>query len=346
MTDPALPFVTVVVPVYNESAFIKRCLADILGQDYPAERMEVLVVDGHSTDDTRCKVEAVAARDGRVRLLDNPKRIQAAAFNIGVRAARGKYVLRMDAHAGYDPTYMRRCVETLEETGAANVGGKWETRPSGKGLIARAIALMGTLRFGVGGSRFRVGGKAGPVDLVGLGAFRRDIFETVGLMDERLVRGEDNELCGRIRRHGLVVYFQPEAKSVYYARRTVRGYMKQMYDNGLYHVLTLRVNPSGCSPRHLVPFAFVTGLVAAAVAGFFWRPAWLLGAGALGLYAAADLIASLFAAARHGWPYLAVLPWLFFCGHTAYGMGTWGGVMKFGFKRTPLEKGTPQDGAG
>ena len=279
MTKPIAPFVTVVIPALNEAQRIEACLESVLAQDYPLDRLEVLVVDGRSTDATREKVAAFAERHPLVRLVDNPKRIQAVAFNLGVREARGDVIVRLDVHASYSQDYVRRCVEVLDETGAANVGGVWETVPGAGSLVARSIALACTQRFGFGGARFRVGGEAGPVDTVPFGAFRRETFEKVGLLYERLVRGEDNEFNARIRRCGMTVYFDPRIRCTYYARPTFRGFMKQLFGNGLYHILTLRVNPRGCSPRHFVPLVFVCTLLAARVAGFFWIPAWGAGHG-------------------------------------------------------------------
>ncbi|MCX5685057.1 MAG: glycosyltransferase, partial [Planctomycetota bacterium] len=152
-----LPSVAILLPVYNESRFIEKCLSSILAQDYPRNLLDVLVLDGRSIDDTRELVQAMARKHPQIRLLDNPQRIQAAAFNIGVRESTAEIVVRMDAHAEYGPTYVSRCVETLRSTGAANVGGVWETRPGGPGLIARAVALATTMRFGIGGARFRTG---------------------------------------------------------------------------------------------------------------------------------------------------------------------------------------------
>jgi len=323
------PFVSVIIPTYNEQERIERCLASVLEQDYPVERLEILIADGRSTDGTREKVTAFSDRHPQVRLVDNPKRIQSAAFNLGVREGRGDVIIRLDAHASYGADYVRRCVEVLAETGAANVGGECETAPGAETLIARAIAVLCAQRFGVGGARFRVGGEAGPVDTVPFGAFPRATFETAGLLDERLPRGEDNEFNARIRQHGLTVWFSPRIRCTYFGRATLGGFMKQLFGNGLYHIKTLRVNPGGCSVRHFVPLVFVCALLGLGVGGYFWTPAWWFGLGILALYAVADTAASLAAARRHGWQYLAVLPWLFFCVHVCYGLGTLAGVVRF-----------------
>ena len=325
------PLVTLVIPTLNEADRIEACLESVLAQTYPPDRLEVIVADGGSTDGTQDKVTAFAEHHPQVRLVDNPKRIQSAAFNLGVRQGRGDFIIRLDAHASYNNDYIQRCVEVLTETGAANVGGVWETAPGADTLVARAVAVLCTQRFGVGGARFRLGGEAGPVDTVPFGAFPRATFETVGLLDERLPRGEDNEFNARIRQHGLTVWFSPQIRCTYFGRATLGGFLKQLFGNGLYHIKTLRVNPGGCSVRHLVPFGFLMGLLACAITGAFWWPGWAVGGATLALYGLADLAASIHAAAKHGWAYLVVLPWLFFVAHMVYGLGTLIGIFRFGF---------------
>jgi glycosyltransferase involved in cell wall biosynthesis len=342
---PPPPFVSILLPVLNEARFLEACLHSIEEQDYPADRREVLILDGGSTDGTQDLARAFAAAHAGYRLVNNPGRTQVKAFNLGVKQSRGEIVVRMDAHAEYRPTYVRRCVETLRSTGAANVGGMWDTRPGSDSWMAKAIAVIGTQRFGIGGARFRVGGQAGPTDTVPFGAFRRDLFDKVGLLDERLARGEDNEFNARIRRHGLTVYFDPAIGATYYGRRTFGGFMKQLAGNGFYHMLTLKVNPRGCSLRHFVPLAFVLLLVACGVAGLFWTPAWWIGASVLGLYLAADLAASFLASRKYGWWLLAVLPWLFFCAHVCYGVSTLAGIFRFGLVSSGNRGGRTHSGA-
>jgi len=323
------PRVSIILPVLNEGRYIEQCLRSVVEQDYPAALREVLVLDGGSTDDTREKVRAFAAAHPGFSLLDNPGRTQVKAFNLGVRRSCGGIIIRLDAHARYDPSYVRKCVETLDATGAANAGGVWQIEAGGPSLMARSVAILNRERFGIGGARFRVGGTAGPTDTVPFGAFRRDAFDKVGLMNERLVRGEDNEFNSRLRKAGLTVYFNPEIRCIYFARAGLAGFLKQMYGNGLYHILTLMVNRGGCSLRHFVPFGFVMFLMTFASGGLFWRPIWLVGGIILALYLLADLAASISAAAREGWAQLAVLPWLFPLVHISYGVGTLVGIFQF-----------------
>src|SRR5688572_7628844 len=197
------PKVTVILPCRNEARYIGPCLDSILAGAYPADLLEILVVDGHSTDETRALVKDYAARHPQVRLLDNPARIVPTALNIGIRAATGDVIARMDAHVIYPPEYLPRLVAALEESGADNVGGCVITLPADGTATAQAIAIALGQPFGVGNSHFRIGSpKARFVDTVPFGCFRRELFNRVGMFDEELVRNQDDEFNARIISRG------------------------------------------------------------------------------------------------------------------------------------------------
>jgi succinoglycan biosynthesis protein ExoA len=322
------PTVSLITPVLNEARHIEAYLACLAGQDYPQDKMEILLADGGSTDGTRERITAFAATHPNIRLLDNPKRIQPAGSNVAIRAAGGEIIIRVDAHSEYPADFVSRSVRTLLESGADAAGGRVITRPSGGGIMAGAVALCSQSRFGTGAARFRTGGKAGPVDTVPFGAYHRHVFDRIGLLNEELVRGEDNEFNGRVRAAGMTIYFNPEIASTYFSRPTLASHLKQQWGNGFYHFLTLSQTRQGVSIRHLIPFGFVMTLVAAAAAGFFWWPAWVVGAGVLVLYFAAAVAAAAGIAAREGWKYLPVLPPLFFLTHLAYGAATLAGALR------------------
>src|SRR5690242_2130286 len=175
------PMVTIAMPAYNEEHYIEACIASVQRQDYPKDRIEILVADGRSSDRTREILERLAAADPRIRVVDNPERLQAAGLNRMVREAHGDIVVRMDVHCEYAPTYVRRCVEALDRTGADNVGGAQRARA--KTFFQRALCAALESPLGVGGARYRSADQEGFVDTVFLGAFRRRVFETVGLYD-------------------------------------------------------------------------------------------------------------------------------------------------------------------
>ncbi len=249
------PLVTIALPCLDEERHIEGCLRSVLAQDYPADRLEVMVGDGRSSDGTRAIVARIAARDPRVVLVDNPRRLQAAAMNEVIRRARGEVIVRMDAHCEYAPDYVSKCIEVLERTGAENVGGAQRARAETPFQRALCAALESPL--GVGGASYRSAGNEGFVDTVFLGAFRRTVFEEVGLYDPGAVTNEDAELNQRIQAAGGRVYLSREIVVHYSPRGTPRALAKQYYRYGRGRARTLLKHRRLPSLRPLIPFLMV-----------------------------------------------------------------------------------------
>jgi len=313
------------MPVYNEAAFIERSLGAVLAQDYPAERVEVLVVDGGSTDTTVSLVAVMAARDPRVRLLANPGRIQARAMNVGLDHAQGDVIVRVDGHTVIAPDYVRRCVECLETTGAQNVGGP--QRFEATTPLGRAIAAAYRSPFSVP-SRFTVSQRAEVVDTVYMGAWPRTVFDHVGRFDESLAVNEDYELNYRIRRAGGRIYLSPDIRSRYYGRQTLGALWRQFFRYGAWKCRVLAQHPRSARPRHLVAPVFVAALVGGGLLGVFSRPIRRLWATVVGLYLAANGLASAREAARGDWALLGRLPLVFTTMHIAWGSGFWAAALR------------------
>jgi succinoglycan biosynthesis protein ExoA len=272
------PFVTIAIPCLDEVRFIGPCLRSVLAQDYPADRFEVLVADGGSTDGTVDALARIAAEDPRVVPLANPDRIQAAAMNVMIRRARGDVVVRMDVHCEYAPDYVRRCIEVLERTGADNVGGAQRARALPGNAFQAALCAALDSRLGVGGSH-RSEHAEGWVDTVFLGAFRRGVFERVGLYDPGAVTNEDAELNQRIHAAGGRVYLSREVVVHYYPRPTFRALAKQYFRYGRGRARTLLKHRRLGSIRPLLPTALVLGaLLLLATSGLQPFTPWLLGA--------------------------------------------------------------------
>lgn len=328
--------ISILIPMRNEERFVARCLDSVLAQVRGREDVEIFCIDGRSTDRTREIVQAYAARDPRIRLLDNPRRIPPAALNLALDQARGEIIVRLDCHAEYAPDYLERCVEVLRRSGADNVGGYMQTLPSDDTPIGRAIAAATSSRFGVGGSAFRTGGPEQEADTVPFGCFRREVFDRVGRFDERLARNQDIEFNSRIRRAGGRIVISPLIRLTYFNRATLGGLARQAFQNGLWNPYTIYLVGAGLRPRHFIPLAFVLSLLALAAAGLAWRPAWLLLAAELLLYGGASLAAAIRAARSSGAPAALVWP-AFVVLHLAYGAGSLWGVLtaplKFGRAR-------------
>lgn len=309
----------------NEGDHIRPCLEAVLAQDYPAEYFEVLVVDGRSTDHSRDVVAQYAQHHRNLHLLDNPRQTTPAALNVGIRHARGKYIIRIDAHTVVAADYVRHCVELLEFTGAANVGGRMQ--PVGKTYLGQAVALSTTSPFGIGDSRFHYDAREQFVDTVYMGAFRRDIFDQAGLFDEALIRNQDYELNVRIRRAGGKILLSPKIVSYYTPRSSLLALWRQYFQYGRWKVRTLQKHPGSLRWRQTVPPLFVGAFFGSLMLGFFWFPARWLFAFIAGGYLLANLVASTIAARRGGWRYLPILPVVFAAIHFAWGVGFWYGLM-------------------
>jgi glycosyltransferase involved in cell wall biosynthesis len=253
----ALPLVTIAMPAYNEEHDIEACIRSVQAQDYPADRVEILIADGRSTDRTREILAELSIVDPRIRMVDNPERLQAAGLNKLIREARGDIVVRMDVHCEYSPSYVRKCVETMEKTGADNVGGAQRARA--KSAFQRALCAALTSPLGVGGAGYRDASKEGFVDTVFLGAFRRKIFETIGLYDPRAITNEDAELNQRLLESGGKIYLSKEIEVHYYPRDSFKTLAKQYYKYGRGRARTLLKLGRFPTIRPAIPFLMVVG---------------------------------------------------------------------------------------
>ena len=311
------PFLSVIVPVRNEERYVERCLYSLARQDYGHDRFEVIVVDGRSEDATRPIVNRFAAEATLdVRLLDNPRRKTAAGLNVGLDAARGEVIVRVDGHASVAPDFLRRSVAALLDTGADCVGGVIESE--GDTYMGSVIALAMSSRFGVGGASFRVGGE-GPADTVAFGAYRRDVFSRIGGFTEGIDRGEDDEFNYRLRDHGGTILLVPEIRARYTVRGSLGGLWQQYFGYGRAKPEVLRRHPTQARLRQLAPAAFVLALGAAALQALFRSTASLRILAAV--YTGAATIASLALASQRRWRYLPPLPVAFACLHLSYGLG-------------------------
>jgi glycosyltransferase involved in cell wall biosynthesis len=323
-----VPFISLIIPLRNEEAYIADCLRTILAQDYPIQRMEILFVDGGSTDGTLACLREAALRAPQIRVLDNPRRTVPYAMNIGIRESRGEYIVRMDAHAEYAPDYVSLSIAALRTLPCDNAGGVCEAR--GRGYMGQAIAGSLTTVFGVGNSRFRLATRGGYVDTVPFGAFRRALFDRIGLYDERLTRNQDNELNYRIRKHGGKIYLDERIRSIYYCRDTLRGLMRMGFQNGSWNVVTMYLCPGSMGLRHFVPLAFLLATLGLPLLwlatgwsffGKFMAVVW-------GAYLALDAFYAYVTAEKRGWKYLPVLPVIYPAFHFSYGVGSLCGLLR------------------
>ncbi|HZE89967.1 MAG TPA: glycosyltransferase family 2 protein [Verrucomicrobiae bacterium] len=281
------PLVSVVLPVRNEARDISRCLDAILRQDYPRDRMEILVVDGMSSDATRDVVADYARKDSRVRLIDNPGLIVPKGLNEAIRALRGDLLVRVDGHTVIAPDYVTTGVEAIRRSGADVVGGTMV--PVGASPFGRSVAAATSTPMGVGGSALHYATDEADAESVYMGTFRRDVFTRFGGFDERCVRNQDDEFNYRVREGGGRVRLVPSMRSTYFPRETPRALFRQYYQYGYFKVLVAGLHPRMMRPRHFAPSAFVAGGTALALASVVSPAARGALAAALGAHLVATL---------------------------------------------------------
>jgi glycosyltransferase involved in cell wall biosynthesis len=318
MPDKETPFVSVVLPVRNERRYIARCLDSVLSQDYPPQKMEILVVDGMSEDGTREIIRQYQAKQKAIRLIDNIKKNVPIALNLGIKQAKGEYIIRMDAHANYPQDYVSKCIEYAIKTGAENVGGVWKT--VGEGYVGEAIALALSSKFGVGNAKFRTEEYEGYVDTVPFGCFKRTVFDRIGMFNEKLARNQDVEFNSRIRRSGGKIFSAPQIRSYYYCRNNLGDLWKQNYANGYWNIKTIRENPHSLSLRHFIPLIFLVSIL---IAWIIW-PLWLM---IIAAYLLVNIYFSLKISLERGSRYIFILPVVFACLHLSYGIGSLFGIL-------------------
>lgn len=287
--------VSIICPIYNEEKYIAHCIESILRQDYPKEDLEVLFVDGMSTDRTREIINSYLPQCPYLRVLDNPERIVPYAMNRGIQEARGDVIIRLDAHAIYPENYFYELQKQLYALGADNVGAVCRTDVSNKTPKALAIREVLSNKFGVGNSVFRTGiDKVMEVDTVPFGCWRRDVFDRFGFYDVRLVRNQDIELNKRILRGGGKIFIVPDTYCTYLARETYKGLAKNNFQNGKWNILTVYYTKQldSLSLRHFIPILFVLSLTVPTLFGFLYWKFIFLSLSSLFLYVISLLIVS------------------------------------------------------
>lgn len=328
---------TAVIPILNEEDHIEQCVESLMCQDYPLDKVEILLVDGCSTDKTPEKLEQLQQRHpSLIRVLNNPQRIQAAAMNIGMRHARGAYLMRLDAHAEYPETYFRTCIDLLNTKDAQNAGCGWIT--TAKTKTGRLIAKVLSSSFAVGGSSFRVDAESGYVDTVPFGTFRTAYLKEIGGFDERLARSEDNEINYRIRKRGDKIYLTNEIHTTYYCRDSISSLAEQAYANGKWNVIAAHLCPGSMSPKYFVPLTFVASLIVLPILARVRPRFWAVLGAELTLYFTLALYSSL--SQTRDLREVVRMIWLYPSFHIPYGIGSIVGLWDVLTKRGALASGT------
>jgi glycosyltransferase involved in cell wall biosynthesis len=316
-----LPPVSVIIPVYNEEKFIARCLSGVLEQDYPADKLEIIIADGFSTDKTREIVASFQQKHRNIRLIENPKRIVPTGLNRAIACARGEIVVRLDGHCEYPRNYVRRVVELREQTGADNLGGVLV--PVGATYVQKAIAAAYYSPVGLGGAALKASSGSGllrEVDAVHGGCWKRTRLLEIGGFDEEMVRNQDDELSFRLRKNQGKIFQTLSLRVIYHVRSSYRNLFRQFAQYGYWKVHVIRKHPRQASLRHLAPAAFICTLLCAALIAPFSLGALLIFALLVAAYLGTLGIASL----AQTWREIKFLPGIIaalVCMQMGYGLG-------------------------
>jgi GT2 family glycosyltransferase len=335
------PIVSVILPVLNEAGLIAGTLRSLLQQDTTGFDLEILVVDAMSGDGSPAIVERIASDDRRVRLLRNERRITPAAFNLGLREARGEYVAILGAHNVYDRDYLRVCLSELQAHGAVGCTGRTVTRPARATLEARLAAWALGHPFGTSRTSFRTQ-REGYVASAAFPVMVKQALLDVGGYDEGLVRNQDNDMNQRLHAAGHRLYCTWKTRCLYHPQATLRGLARYAFRNGYWNAISLRDNPASLGARHLAPSAWVLTLVATALLTALGPPAskrtalrrcWP-GVVVLGVHLSAGAAAGVQTAARERSAGALWLPLVFLGLHVTYGVGTLWGLLS-NARKTP-----------
>ena len=280
--------VSVVIPCYNEERFIGKALEQLAGQ-FPPHRYEIIVVDGLSNDRTRAVIGEFQELhpDLRVSIVDNPARNIPTALNLGVSAAHGNIIARMDAHAVPSSGYIRRCVEVLKDNENGVVGSPCRVRPANESITARAIAIGVSHPFGIGDAKYRLnedGAGQESVDTVAFSCFHKKLWETLGGFNESLLTNEDYDFNYRVRQSGGTVLLDRAEHCDYFARSTLTSLAHQYWRYGKWKARMLKLHPRSIRIRHIVAPLFVASIPTLVIVGLVQPLIFMLLALEVGVY--------------------------------------------------------------
>lgn len=324
--------ISVCIVAYNEEKTLPRLLWDIEQQDYPKNKMEILLIDSMSSDATRKIMKEFQEKSQEfwaVQVLENQGRKQASGWNVALKNYRGEAILRIDAHAEIPQDFVRKNVRVLEE-GECVSGGPRPNIIDDQTPWKETLLLAEQSMFGSSIAPYRRNGEKTYVKSVFHGAYTREVFDKIGCFNEKLGRTEDNEIHYRIRKAGYKICYSPDILSYQHTRSTLKSMLKQKYGNGYWVALTLKVCPKCLSIYHFVPFFFVVAIIITSLLWGFGYPAlaYLM----WGMYWSLAIIMALISVkGKKKSIYQVLLPGLFFVLHVSYGIGSVAGMIKMPF---------------
>jgi len=327
------PRLSIVIPCRNEKTFIGKCLDSIIANDYPKDKLELFVVDGMSEDGTREIINQYSQKYAFIRVLENTKKITPCALNIGIRDASGEVVMRIDAHTTVEKNYISKCITYLIEYKAANVGGVWRILPRNNSLMGKTFTLVLSHPFGIGNAYYRFIKSGYPlwVDTVPFFCCRKEIFNKIGLFNENLARGQDQEFNLRLIKNRMKSLLVPEIVSYYYTQPNLKSFIKHNFINGVWAILPFRYSRIiPVSLRHLVPLVFISAVIIFGLSSFINTGSLYIFAAILKIYLLTNLYFSAKTAIKEKDIRFLFLSFFVFAAlHASYGLGSLFGLIRY-----------------
>ena len=323
------PLISVIIPCKNEEKYIKDCLNSLLDQKDLNDKIEILVVDGMSTDDTRKIVSEISNQHPRIKLINNPYFLTPNAMNIGIKESRGEFIAILGAHTKYSSDYLINCMELIHNhPDASCVGGPIISR--GNTSFGKATALAMSSRIGVGNAKHRFPDYEGYAEGACFPVFKKEVFNQIGLYDEELIRNQDDEFNFRMYKHKMKIYLSPKIKSIYYVRDEPKKLFKQYFEYGLWRVAVIKKHRMPRSFRQIIPISFFTFMfLIFIISPFLPGNSLIISLILPGLYVISLLLFGLMLTKKNGLKIALLFPFATFIMHFAYALGFLIGTLKY-----------------
>jgi succinoglycan biosynthesis protein ExoA len=322
-----IPFVSVILPVRNEAKTIEDTLESISKQDYPEDKIEIIIADGCSDDNTVQKVHDFCTKKANIQIVNNSGEIVSTGLNVAIRMTKGEIIIRVDGHTRIEKDYVKKCVDCLEEYRADNVGGRMTAE--GKTVFGQAVAAATSSFFGVGGGKFHYSDKCEWVDTVYMGAWHKKVFLKYGLFDEELVRDQDDEFNYRIVENGGKILLSPDIRSNYIVRSTPYKLFKQYFEYGFWKIRVFQKHTKQMRWTHFIPPLFVATILFSLIM-MIMVPVFKIFPVLIFLsYLLANVVALLPLVKGNSITTISILPLVFAILHLSYGCGFITGMFVF-----------------
>ena len=332
--------VSFIIVAYNAEKCLNDSLKCLLNQDYDLKKIEVILVDSNSLDNTKKIMLAFKNKNekkfNRIIVLDNPKKILPCGWNVALKEAKGEAIVRVDAHSTIEADFIKNNVLEMEK-GENVVGGHRISVSADNTKWQKTLLIAEESLFGSGIAKYRRQDKREYVKTLAHAMYRKKVFDEVGFYNENLARTEDNEMHYRMRKAGYKFLLSPNIISYHHARNTLKGMIRQKYGNGKWIGITMYFCPKCFSLYHFVPLLFVLALIICSILAIFNMPIFVLLL--LGIYTLFNIVNLIIIFINHGFyiGYL-ILPFVFFVLHVSYGIGTVVGLLNGPIRKIKLMK--------